>query len=415
MRLSLVLVVTLTLTAAAGAGDNWPRFRGPSGDGHSDAKALPLSWSEKENVVWKTAIHDKGWSSPVVWGDQVWMTTATAKGNEMFAVCVDRATGKVVHDLKIFDVSNPDPLKNDKNSYASPTPAIEKGRVYIHFGSYGTTCLDTSTGKEVWTRRDLECNHWRGPASSPILYGDLLILTFDGYDVQYLAALNKNTGKTVWQKPRTLDYGTIDGDLKKGYSTPNVFTVNGKPQLVSPSAVGTVAYDPLSGQDLWKVHHAGMNVGAPPLFAEGKVILCTGDGGDRLLAVRPDGSGDVTKSHVEWKLNKNVPSRSSPLLVGDLLYMTSNDGILSCVDVKTGQVVWSERLGGNFWASPIYAAGRMYFFNDTGTTYVGEAGRTWKKLAENKLDDGCMASAAVAGESLFIRTKTHLYRIEQKK
>jgi outer membrane protein assembly factor BamB len=335
----------------------------------------------------------------------------------MFAVCVDRATGKIVHDLKIFDVPRPEPLNNPMNSYASPTPAIEEGRVYIHFGSYGTTCLDTKTGKEVWTRRDLKCDHWRGPASSPILYRDLLILTFDGFDLQYLVGLDKATGKTVWKTERSFDYTSIrnNGDNKKGYSTPAVFTVNGKPQLVSAGAVGSAAYDPLTGAELWKVYHGGMNVAAPPLYGADKVILCTGDGGDRLLAVRPDGSGDVTKTHVDWRLSKNVPSRSSPVLVDDLLCMTSNDGFLSAVDLKTGAVAWTERLGGAFWASPIAACGRLYLFNDSGTTYVGEAGRAWKKLAENKLDDGCMASPAVAGEALFIRTRTHLYRIEEKK
>src|SRR5689334_22957571 len=199
MRTPAVLLTTLALVVAALGGDNWPRFRGPDGDGHSDAKKLPLTWSETQNVVWKTSIHDRGWSSPVVWGDQVWLTTATEKGREMYAVCLDRATGKVVHDIKVFEVPNPDPLGNPMNTYASPTPVIEEGRVYVHFGSYGTACLDTKTGKRLWERRDLTCNHWRGPASSPILYRDLLILTFDGYDVQYLAALDKATGKTVWK------------------------------------------------------------------------------------------------------------------------------------------------------------------------------------------------------------------------
>jgi outer membrane protein assembly factor BamB len=415
MRTFPTLFATLSLAAAVIAGDTWPQFRGPHGDGHADATKLPLTWGEKENVVWKTAIHDRGWSSPVVWGDQVWLTTATAKGHEMFAVCVDRATGKVVYDVRVFEVARPDPLNNPMNTYASPTPAIEEGRVYVHFGSYGTACLDTKNAKVLWTRRDLECDHWRGPASSPILYRDLLILTFDGHDVQYLAALDKATGKTVWKKDRSFDYGKLDGDLKKAYSTPSVITVNGKPQLVSPSAFGTIAYDPQTGEELWKVTHGGMNAGATPLYGQGKVFVCTSDGGLQLVAVRPDGSGDVTKTHIEWTLNKNVPNRSSPLLVDDLLYMANGQGMLSCVDVKTGKPVWQERIGGAYWASPVYAAGRLYFFNDTGTTVVGEPGRSWKKLAENRLDEGCMASPAVAGEALFIRTKTHLYRIEEKK
>jgi outer membrane protein assembly factor BamB len=416
MRMSCLLVI-LSLTVAAHAGDSWPRFRGPHGDGHADATKLPLTWSEKENIVWKTPIHDKGWSSPVVWGDQVWLTTATEEGDEMFALCVDRATGKIIHDLKIFDVAKPDPLNNKSNSYASPTPVIEEGRVYVHFGSYGTACLDTRTGKSLWTRRDLKCNHWRGPASSPILYKDLLILTFDGYDVQYLAALDKTTGKTVWKTDRKFDYTAIkdNGDMKKAYSTPNVITVDGKPQLVSASALWSAAYDPLTGAELWRVQHGGMNTAVTPLYGDGKVFVCTSDGGLQLVAVRPDGRGDVTDTHIAWSLNKNVPNRSSPILVEDHLYMANGQGILSCVDIKTGKPVWQERVNGAYWASPILAAGRLYLFNDSGTAYVGEVGRSWKKLAENTLDDGCMASPAVAGAALFVRTKTHLYRIEEKK
>ena len=193
MRIAAFLIAAATLTTAF-AGENWPQYRGPHEDGHADAVGLPVTWSEKENVVWKTAIHDKGWSSPVIWGEQIWMTTAKADGTQMFAVCVDRKTA-IRFDLKVFDVAKPDPLSNQTNSYASPTPTIEEGRVYVHFGSYGTACLDTKTGAKLWERRDLRCNHWRGPASSPILYGDLLILTFDGYDAQYVIALIRRRDK----------------------------------------------------------------------------------------------------------------------------------------------------------------------------------------------------------------------------
>jgi outer membrane protein assembly factor BamB len=417
MRVPVVVLVALSLVVAAAGGDTWPLFRGPQCDGHSDATTLPVTWSESHNIVWKTPIHDRGWSSPVVWGDQVWLTTATDDGHEMFAVCVDRATGKVVRDIKVFDVPNPDPLNNKSNTYASPTPAIEEGRVYIHFGSYGTTCLDTRTGKPLWTRRDLQCNHWRGPASSPVLYRDLLILTFDGYDVQYLAALDKATGNTVWKTDRKFDYSSIkdDGDRKKAYSTPAILTVNGKPQLVSASAVWSAAYDPMTGAELWRVFHGGMNTAVTPVQGDGKVFVCTSDGGLQLVAVRPDGSGDVTATNIAWTFNKNVPNRSSPIVVDDRLYMANGGGVLSCVDIKSGKPAWLARVNGAFWASPLFAAGRLYLFNDSGTSYVGEVGASWKKLAENRLDDGCMASPAVAGESLFVRTRTHLYRIEERK
>jgi outer membrane protein assembly factor BamB len=413
MRATLLLLATALPAAAAVGADTWPEFRGPTGDGHARATGLPTRWSETENVRWKTAIHDKGWSSPVVWDDQVWMTTATADGKRLFAVAVDRQTGKVIHDVEVFDVDKPE-WAPAQNSYASPTPAVEAGRVYVHFGSYGTGCLDTATGKTVWSRRDLPCTHWRGPASSPILYGGLLILTFDGFDFQYVVALDKTTGKTVWKKDRDINYGTDNGDLKKAFGTPTVIDVGGKPELISPAAVATTAYDPLTGQELWKVYHGGMNAAERPVYGEGRVFLTSGDGGLKLIAVRPDGSGDVTRTHIDWKASRGVPNRSSPILVGDQVYMANDRGVVTCLEARTGALAGEQRLAGQFWASPIYADGHLYFANDEGETYVLEPGRACKVLAVNRLDDGCMASPAAGGKSLFLRTKTHLYCLEQK-
>jgi outer membrane protein assembly factor BamB len=407
-----LLVLISLLTAGARADDNWPQFRGPSGDGHSDAVGLPLRWSEGENVRWKTAIHDKGWSSPVIWGGQIWLTTATADGKKLFAMCVDRESGKILHDIELFDVAKPG-FCPPANSYASPTPVAEAGRVYVHFGSYGTACLDTATGKTIWSRQDLPCNHWRAPGSSPILYEGMLFIHFDGFDAQYVVALDKSTGRTVWKRDRDIDYGTTNGDLKKAFCTPCIVTVNGQAQLISPSAVATIAYDPATGRELWKVYHGGMNVAARPIFGHGLLFLCTGDGAPhRLLAVRPDGHGDVTNSQVVWKQSKGVPSRSSLLLVDDLLYMANEVGVATCLDTQNGQVVWQQRLEDEFWASPIFADGRIYFFSREGTTHVIEPGRKGNLLAVNRLDEGCMATPAVGGKVLFARTKRHLYRIE---
>jgi outer membrane protein assembly factor BamB len=415
MRTCLLTLLILSMAVFAVAGENWPQFRGPHSAGRADSAKLPITWSEKKNIAWKTAIHDKGWSSPVVWGDQVWLTTAKADGSQLFAVCVDRDSGAIVRDVKVFDVEHPSELWKGFNSFASPTPAIEEGRVYVHFGTYGTACLDTKTGKTLWQRRDLHCDHWRGAASSPILYGDALFLTFDGYDVQYVVALDKKTGETLWKKDRDINYKTDNGDLKKAFATPSLLTLDGKTQLVSPSAAATIAYDPRTGDELWKVHHGGMNVTTPPLHGQGKVFLCTGDGGLRLLAVRPGGKGDVTDSHIDWSVKKPlVPSRSSPILVHDLLYMVNEAGVVSCLEAKSGGLVWQERLGGKYWASPIYATGRLYFFDEAGAGHVLAAGREWKRLATNHLDDGCRASPAVSGDALFVRTLTHLYRIQSR-
>jgi outer membrane protein assembly factor BamB len=399
------------------AAERWPEFRGLNGTGLGEATGLPLRWSETENVRWKTPIHDKGWSSPVIWDQQIWLTTATADGKQLFALCIDRATGKVVHDLKLFDIDKPQSMGDAQtyNSYASPTPAVEAGRVYAHFGSAGTACIDTATGKVLWTRRDLPCNHFRGAGSSPVIFEDLLILTFDGFDQQYLVALEKAAGQTRWKQPRAIDYPTTNGDLKKAFSTPAIFDIAGRTELISPSAVATLAYDPATGKELWKVYHGGMNAAARPQRHQDLIFICTGDGGAfRMIAVRPGGSGDITKTQVVWKQNRGIPNRSSPLVVDDLLYMVSDKaGVASCLDPKTGNALWQQRLEGEHVASPVYGDGRLYFFNRDGVAHVLAVGREAKVLARNQLNEGCMASPAIAGKELYVRTTTHLYRIEQ--
>lgn len=413
LYLSLLLLAMVGLVPHLPAEENWPQFRGPRGAGRADAGHPPVRWSETENIQWKTPIHGKGWSSPAIWGDQIWLTTATPDGRALFAVCIERATGTIVYDLKVFVIEKPS-YCHPFNSYASPTPAIEPGRVYVHFGSAGTACLDTSSGRVLWTRQDLPCDHHRGPGSSPILYENLLLVHFDGVDQQYLVALDKHSGKTVWKRNRDIDYQTDNGDLKKAYATAAIVEVDGKAQLVSPAAAATWAHDPQTGRELWRVRHGGMNVAAPPQSGLGRVFLCTGDGGLRLLALRPDGRGDVTATHIDWTCNRSVPSRCSPLLVGDLLYMVNEAGMASCLEAATGRAVWQQRLGGEFSASPVYAGGCLYFCNQEGKTYVMASGRVPKILAVNQLADGCMASPAVADGAIFMRTKSCLYRIQQK-
>ena len=394
------------------AGENWPQFRGPTGDGHSDAVGLPLRWSETENVKWKTAVHGRGWSSPVVWDEQIWMTTATEDGHEQYVVCVDRSSGEILRDVHLFH-NDTLQITNPLNSYASPTPVIEAGRVYVHFGVYGTACLDMQSGRVLWQRRDIYCDHFRGPGSSPILVDDLLIFHMDGIDVQFVIALDKKTGKTVWRTNRSTDFGSRDGDFRKAYTTPIVIDFAGRRQLISVAAVEAMSYDPATGKELWKVRHDGYSEAARPLFGFGLVFLNTGSGSEQVWAVRPDGSGDVTASHVVWKFHRNVSRRSSPILVDDLIYMVSDDGIASCVAANTGKLVWQQRLGGQCSASPLAADGRIYLFSQEGPATVIAPGQKYQRLAVNRLDKGFMASPAVAGQAIFLRTKTHLYRIER--
>ncbi len=411
MRIASFVASLLLLSTLAFA-DNWAEFRGPDGDGYGNAANLPATFSDTENVTWKTPIKGKGWSSPVVWGNEVWMTTATEDGTSLSAVRVDLKSGNVTHERRVFFVKKPQYI-NPFNSYASPTPVVEEGRVYVHFGAHGTAAIDTGSGKVLWTRQDLPCDHFRGPGSSPILFENLLILTFDGFDLQYVAALDKNTGDTVWKTNRNIDYGTDDGDFMKAYSTPRVISVNGQPQLISPSAGATISYDPRTGKEIWRVKSGGMNAATRPLWAYGMIYSTTANSGFQLFAVRPDGQGDVTKSHVSWKQAKSIPTRPSPILVDDLIYMVNDAGIFSCVEAQTGRQVWVNRVGGNYTSSPVYGDGKLYFFSQDGDCPVLEPGREFKLLAKNKLEDGCMASPAIADNALLVRTRTHLYRIEK--
>ncbi|HTU26039.1 MAG TPA: PQQ-binding-like beta-propeller repeat protein [Pirellulales bacterium] len=417
-RLSIFIAAALaglTLATNALAGDTWPQFRGPTADGHSDAMHLPVTWSETENVTWKVPVHDRGWSSPLIWQNQIWLTSATVDGHQMYAICLDRQTGATIHDVKVFDTENLDHI-SVLNSYASPTGAIEDGRVYVHYGTYGTACLDTATGKKLWERRDLKCDHHEGAGSSMMLFGNLLIFHVDGRDVQYVIALDKGTGENVWKRDRSVDFSAVHMNERKAFCTPIVIKNGDELQLVSPGAKGIISYNPATGEELWKVRYNGWSMAPRPLYGHGMIFFIDDYERPNLLAVRPDGHGDVTDSHVTWRMSKGISNRPSLILLGDLLYMVNSEGVAVCVDAKLGDPpVWKHRLGGNFSASPIEAAGRIYFFDEGSTTTVIEAGREFKQLAVNKLaEEPLFASPAVAGEALFVRTEGHLYRIEQK-
>jgi outer membrane protein assembly factor BamB len=412
---------------------NWPEFRGPRGDGTSTSTGLPLHWSEEpaSNIKWKTPIHGRAWSCPVIWGTQVWLTTATEDGRELFVVCADRDSGKITRDAKLFDVRNPQ-FAHQFNTYASPTPAIEAGRLYISFGSPGLACLDTDTGKVLWTRRDFECNHYRGAGSSPILYRNLLILNFDGSDHQFIVALDKQTGKTVWQKDRSVDYRDLDssgkvqneGDFRKAFATCHVANLNGHLTLLSQGAKAFYAYEPMTGEEIWRVEEHTSHSGATrPLVGQGLVFYPSGFSQGLVLAIRPGKKGEVldvsapasgaTQLQLAWKAKKSVPKKPSLLLLNDLLFGIDDNGVATCWEAKSGQVVWNERIGGNYSAAPLAAEGRIYFFSEEGKTTIISATREFKQLAENQLGDGFMASPAVSGKALFLRSRTCLYRVEE--
>src|SRR2546422_7015508 len=422
------LLLVLLAFAGVALGGDWPEFRGPWGNGHVSAigdnkpLGLPLHWSETNNVKWKTEIPYRGWSTPVVMNGQVWLTTATSDGHDFFAIGVDAESGKILFNEKVFHSDTPESLGNgaSMNSYATPSPVIEPGRVYVHFGSFGTTCLDSTTGKVLWKREDLPCRHYRGPASSPVLFENLLILTMDGADLQYHVALDKQTGKNVWKTNRSVIWNdedvpgqmAKDGDLRKAHSTPLIATAAGKPQMFSAGAKAAYGYDPRTGKELWKVQYADWSVAPRPIYGQGLAFFVTGLTKKELWAVKPDGQGDVTDTHVAWKLSTHVGKYASPILVDGLIYTAADESFVTCVEAATGQVVWTERIGGKYAASPVYADGRLYFFSEDGTTTALKPGRTFEVLAKNTVANGFMASPAVSGKTFYLRTKTDLYRIE---
>ncbi len=410
------------------AGSDWPEFRGPRGDGHAtelgddSLVGFPVEWSETNNVAWKVPIPFRGWSTPVVLGGQVWVSTATEDGRDSFAIGVDAATGEVLFNEKVFHHDQPEPLGNgaSMNGYATPSPAIEPGRVYVHFGSAGTACLDTATGRILWKRDDLPCRHYRGASSSPVLFGSLLILTFDGADLQYLVALDRRTGDTVWKTDRSVAWNdedvpgqmAKDGDLRKAHSTPLIATTANGPQLISSGAKAAYGYSPDTGSELWRVEYPDWSGAPRPVFDQGLAFIVTGLVRKELWAVKTDGRGDITDTGVAWKLKTRIGKYASPLLVDGLVYTAAEESFLSCVEAATGEVVWTERIGGKHAASPIYADGRLYFFSQEGVTTVIKPGRSLNVLATNTLDAGFMASPAASGKAFYLRTRTHLYRVE---
>ncbi len=428
MRTCAAVLLLSFLSLIAFAGDDWPDFRGPWRDGRATAPGqtnllgLPLHWSETENVKWKTAIPFRGWSSPVIANGQIWLTTATLDGHDFFAVCVEQATGKILFDQKIFHHDNPESLgaAANFNCYASPSPVLEPGRVYVSFGSYGTACLDTASFKVLWQRDDLPCRHFRGPGSSPILWDNLLILTMDGIDVQYTAGLDKKTGATVWKTDRTANWNDLDasgrpaggGDFRKAFSTPIIIDAGGVPQMLSIGTKAAYGYDPATGRELWKMPDTEFSPATRPLFDQGLAIFATGNGKAQLMAVRPDGHGELPESAVVWRSARAVPNRTSGTIDDGLLYMVNEGGIASCTQTADGAQVWRERIGGEYSASVLYGDGRIYCFSQEGKSTVLKAGRTFEALATNQLAGGFMASPAVSGSALYLRTKTDLYRIE---
>ena len=395
------------VSSASLAREEWPEFRGPGAQGHSAERGLPVQWAEGTNVLWKSSVPGLGWSTPVVASGRVWITTAVEqRGVSLRAMAFDVESGKEVVNVEVFKIPLDRRELNPKNSWASPSPVIDGDRVYVHFGADGTAAL-TTTGDIVWKAR-FEYQSQHGAGGSPIVYGDLLIFSCDGSDAAFVIALDKRTGKVKWKSNRGFP-------SDQAYTTPLIIRAADRDQLISVGAFRARAYDPLTGKEIWRVRYdEGFSNVPRPVFAHGLVYIVTGFQQPELLAVRPDGTGDVTKTHIAWRLQRGAPLTPSPIVVGDELYIVNDGGIASCIDAKTGAVIWQSRLGGTYSASPVHADGRLYFPAEQGVTTVIAPGREARRLATNKLDGSLLASMAVARGSIFLRTDSHLYRIAER-
>ena len=438
IRLSLLLALFFVHPASRATADSksWTEFRGSGGQGHAATARLPVEFDESKNVAWRVAVPGEGHSSPVTSDGHIWLTAAVqskltpeeekarlakiknprslklAGKLSLRALCFNSQSGDIVHNVELFTIDEPEP-KHQLNSYASPTSVIDDGRVYCHFGTYGTAALHAKTGEIIWKSDKLHCDHQNGPGSSPIVWEGLLIAHFDGIDEQFIAALSTKDGNVVWKQKRTSPMNKTK-EFQKAYCTPTIVEHDGQPLLISPAADWVYAYNPGNGEQLWRAHYGqlGFSTVPRPISGHGMVYVCTSYMKSRLLAIRYDGKGDITKSHMMWQSDSNVPQKPSLLLVDDNLFMVSDKGIATCLDAKTGKQHWRERLDGNYSASPLFANGRIYFFSQEGKATVIEAGSEFKRIATNELDSGFMASPAVVDDSLFLRTESHLYRIE---
>jgi outer membrane protein assembly factor BamB len=429
----LLLSSVLSLKAA-----DSPQWRGPAGQGHAEAHDLPTQFGPGKHMSWRTELPGEGWSSPVIAGGQVWLTAAfttpmteaekkqkleSNTGNQplnlvgsltMHVLCVDQQSGKLLHNIKLLEHDDPQ-WSHTLNSFASPSPLLENGRLYCHFGSHGTACLDTKSLAVVWRNQSIEpVLHENGPGSTPVLWGDLLMFHMDGSDKQYVTALDKRTGQQVWKTARS---GKMNAEpqLRKSYGTPLIIPIRGRDQLVSPGADWVYSYDPATGEELWKVNYGvlGFSIAPRPVAAHGMIYLCTSFLRSELIAIRYEENGEPVEPRIAWRFNKQMPQKPSPLVVDDLIYLVGDRGIATCLNAHNGEEVWTERLSGNFSASPMYADGKIFLMSHEGVVIVIAPGRQFRELAKNELHEAVMASPAAIDSALFIRSEQALYRFEK--
>jgi outer membrane protein assembly factor BamB len=412
MRWQWLMFAIVVFGYGFAAAAEWTEFRGPTGQGLVDS-ALATQWSKTEHITWKQQIPGKGWSSPVILRGRIYLTTAVPTkdntSNSLRTLCLDSKTGNTIWDLEIFQQTDPATLKiHSKNSHASSTPITDGQVLFVHFGNSGTACLSLE-GKVLWKNNELKFKHVHGNGGSPVLVDDVLVVNCDGGDLAFVAALDRANGHLRWKRDRP-----ANSRQRFAFSTPLVIESKGAKQIVSPGAGAVVAYRPADGEPIWQVMYpGGYSVVPRPVAGHGMVFLSTGYDTPVLLAIKTDGTGDVTESHVAWKQKTAAPRNASPLLIGSELYTVSDNGIAQCMDARKGTTYWKNRLGGDYSASPIAAGGKVYFLDELGNTTVVEASTTFAEVSRNLLGEPSLASPAVDGSSLYLRTQPHLWRIDR--
>jgi len=416
MKLQRCFFVALAslLAVNIATAENWTEFRGPSGQGIAADSKAPVEWGIEKNITWKISLPGNGWSSPIYLDGRIYVTTSVpVEGGEKYdqtlrALCLNAKTGDKIWDETVFDQTGEIVKRvHNKNSHASPTPITDGKYVYVHFGTVGTACL-TLGGKIVWKNQSLKYNPVHGNGGSPVLVDDKLIVICDGGDTNFLVAMDRETGDNIWKIDRTASQGR-----KFAFSTPLLIEVEGIKQLVCPGAGSVRSYDPKSGDEIWRADYpGGYSVIPRPVYGNGLVYICTGYGKPHLMAIDPTGTGNVTKTNVKFDISRSVPHSASLLLIGKEIYMVSDGGIASCIDAMSGDIVWQERIGGNYSASPIYAAGNVYFQSEQGDATVVKANREFEIISKNSLRARTLASYAVAESALFIRFDGGLVRVD---
>lgn len=411
LRLAILAITSLLITGKARCVE-WPDFRGPTAQGHAPEGAkLPTQWSQTRNVAWKQALPGEGWSSPILWKGKLYLTAAVPQdsGYSLRTISLNESDGKILWNKEIFQQPANSPRIHKKNSHASPTPVITPDeKLYIHFGHQGTACLDLS-GKVLWKNNTIKYPPVHGNGGTPLVVGDLLFFSCDGGRNPFVIALNRHSGKTAWKKARE-----TDAKKKFSFNTPLLIKVNGKEQIISLGSNAVIAYEPNSGNEIWRCRYDGYSVIPRPVYGHGLIFLSSGYDRPTFYAIKPTGKGDVTDTHIAWTLSKGAPHTPSPLLVGDELYIVSDGGIAQCLDAKTGKAHWRERVCGSISSSPFFADGKIYIHDESGKGIVLQAGTTFKKLAENDMKERTLASCAIGDNAFYLRTAAGLYKIAEK-